>query len=199
MPKSSRPPGQEVRWRPASAGSTGCAKTAPSRCRSRTCRRAPPSRSFRVPGPAEACEWCDEKGVGTERLRRDVDCDEVPEAGPLSTSWPPSFDCAPSQESETACSPFRPNLVPSAIRHRSGLTQALGKPPRLEPYQLRSMGVVVHSFRNRTCWTAWSGPFFKIRCARSRVGRMFSSRFGSLISRQMRVATASASSLLRSA
>ena len=83
------------------------------------------------------------------------------------------------------------------------LVVSLGVPPALpvgkRPIpELDSRGVV-HSFRNRTCWTAWSGPFFKIRCARPRVGRMFSSRFGSLISRQMRVATASASSLLRSA
>ena len=56
-----------------------------------------------------------------------------------------------------------------------------------------------HSFRSRTSSTAWSRPLRRMRSARSRVGRMFFTRFGSLISAQMRPAVSAASASERRA
>ena len=50
-----------------------------------------------------------------------------------------------------------------------------------------------HSLRSRTSSTAWSRALRRMRSARSRVGRMFCRRFGSLISAQMRPAVSAAS------
>ncbi len=51
-----------------------------------------------------------------------------------------------------------------------------------------------HRRRNSTRSTAWVSPLSRIRCARSRVGRMFSRRFTRLIDAQMPRATSRASS-----
>ena len=56
-----------------------------------------------------------------------------------------------------------------------------------------------HNFRSFTVCTEWSFPFFRMRWARSRVGRMFSLRFTALISRQICPATFVASSADRPA
>ena len=51
-----------------------------------------------------------------------------------------------------------------------------------------------YSFRSLTRRTAWSRPFSRITCARSRVGSTFSRRFTALIVAQMSRAVAAASS-----
>lgn len=58
---------------------------------------------------------------------------------------------------------------------------------------------VAQSFRSFTRAMLWSASFSRMSCALSRVGKMFSRRFGPLISRQMRWAVAVASSSVKAA
>ena len=51
-----------------------------------------------------------------------------------------------------------------------------------------------HSRRSATVSTTWSAPFFRIRVARGRVGRMLSSRLARLVRSQIAIAVAVASS-----
>ena len=53
-----------------------------------------------------------------------------------------------------------------------------------------------YNFRSATSSTMWLSPFFRIRSARCRVGRMFSCRFTRLILSQIDVAVCAASSSL---
>ena len=53
-----------------------------------------------------------------------------------------------------------------------------------------------HNFRSATSSTMWLSPFFRMRSARCRVGRMFSCRFTRLMRSQIEVAVAAASSSL---
>ena len=57
----------------------------------------------------------------------------------------------------------------------------------------RRAGGVIYSFRSATSSTRWLSPFFRIRSARWRVGRMFSCRLTRLMLDQIEVAVATAS------
>src|SRR6476469_9456578 len=66
--------------------------------------------------------------------------------------------------------------------------------PRHPAYVLVLGGPTGQILRRRTRRTSWLSPLDSTRLARERVGRMFSTRLGPLISRQMRLAVATASS-----
>ncbi len=80
-----------------------------------------------------------------------------------------------------------------------GLCRNCARPVRRLRTGEGKSGAAVYSLRSRIRLTAWSGPFVMTSVARPLVGRMFSTRLGSLMDDQIRFAVSTASASVRSA